>query len=103
MLTIAGVMSPLEKDEIEVVLSTLEKSLPALADTAVSRILPVLKHLQREVGDGLVSVESAKLPGVPFRHVQGNHATIIRNLDNASDRIPPAIPIILDELESLQP
>ena len=49
-------------------------------------------------GDGLVSLESASLPGVPLTRVSGNHLSIIRNLSTGSARVPPAVPIVLQLL-----
>jgi len=46
-------------------------------------------------GDMLVSLSSAKLVGVPFYRVSGNHLSIIRNVSKNSERIPPAVPLVL--------
>jgi pimeloyl-ACP methyl ester carboxylesterase len=51
------------------------------------------------LGDGLVSVESTQLEGIDHMTVQGTHLTMIRNLTADSDRIPPAVPIIVDRLK----
>jgi pimeloyl-ACP methyl ester carboxylesterase len=55
----------------------------------------------RQVGDGMVNFESAKIEGLPFVTVDGNHTTIIRNLTETSARVPPAIPVILARLQKL--
>ena len=55
---------------------------------------------QEDIGDGLVSLDSAKLEGVPFEVVSGNHLSMIRNVTESSQRIPPAIPIITKLLKS---
>lgn len=60
------------------------------------RVAPLAERL----GDGLVSLASARLPGVPLHRVQGNHLSIIRNLAADDDREPPAIPIVLDLLSA---
>jgi pimeloyl-ACP methyl ester carboxylesterase len=52
------------------------------------------------LGDGLVSVNSARLDGVPLIRVPGNHFTMIRNLIRSSTRIPPAVPVILDLMKA---
>lgn len=52
------------------------------------------------VGDGLVSLESARLPGVPLHRVPGNHLSIIRNVRAESTRVPPAVPLVLSLLEN---
>lgn len=100
MLIIAGVMSPPEKDELKLLFNKLLQALPGSTQPTVSRIFPAVKKIQNEVGDGLVSVASARLAGVPFRQVQGTHVSIIRNLGKESERTPPAIPIIVKELEN---
>ena len=53
------------------------------------------------LGDGCVSIESAKLKGVDdFSLVTGNHLSMVVRIGpaKADDRIPPAIPIVLDRL-----
>lgn len=55
---------------------------------------------QEEIGDTLVSLDSAMLDGIPFEVVSGNHLSMIRNVTESSQRIPPAIPIITKRLES---
>ena len=61
----------------------------------LSRSLIDMTH---ELGDGLVTVDSTRLAGVEHITVDGNHLTIIRNPTESSDRIPPAVPIIIDRL-----
>ena len=51
------------------------------------------------LGDGLVSVESTRLDGVPHQTVDGTHLSMIRNITAGSQRIPPAVPIIVDRLK----
>ena len=48
---------------------------------------------------GLVTVESTRLAGVPHRTVDGTHLSMIRNITSGSRRIPPAVPIIIDQLK----
>ena len=55
---------------------------------------------QEEIGDTLVSLDSARLEDVPFETVSGNHMSMIRNVTEASDRMPPAIPVIISLLEN---
>jgi len=52
----------------------------------------------RTIGDGLVSVDSAILEGIPLTIVRGSHLTMIRNILTSSRRIPPAVPIVLEML-----
>jgi hypothetical protein len=51
------------------------------------------------LGDGLVTVESARLEGVPHRIVSGTHLSMIRNITINNPRVPPAVPIIIDHLK----
>ena len=44
------------------------------------------------LGDGLVTVESTRLEGVPHVTVDGTHLSIIRNIAKNSQRVPPAVP-----------
>ena len=61
-----------------------------------------LQSLSDGVGDGVVSIESARLAGVDdFVTVEGNHLSMIRNVTASSTRLPPAIPIVLDRLDSV--
>jgi hypothetical protein len=46
-----------------------------------------------------VTVESTRLPGVPHRTVDGTHLSMIRNISSDSRRMPPAVPIIVEQLK----
>jgi pimeloyl-ACP methyl ester carboxylesterase len=52
------------------------------------------------LGDGLVSVGSASLQEVPLTRVKGSHFTMIRNVTRDSNRVPPAVAVILRLLEN---
>lgn len=97
MLVIAGIMSPVDKIEVEEFLRGLRASVPGRVQPPQG-LESAINNMIDEVGDGLVSVESAKLPGIPLVQVQGTHLTIIRNLGRNTTRIPPAVPVILGEL-----
>ena len=97
MLVIAGVMSPVEKNEVADFLQGLRVSVAGLMQLPQG-LESIITSMIDEVGDGLVSVESATLPGVPLVQVPGTHLTIIRNLGRSRSRVPPAVPVILDEL-----
>jgi len=56
--------------------------------------------IKEMLGDGLVSLNAAKLHDVPVIRVPGTHFSMIRNLVRSSTRVPAAIPVILDLLES---
>jgi hypothetical protein len=51
-------------------------------------------------GDGLVSASSAQLEKVPFFQVPGNHLTMVRNLFRSSERVPPAVPLVIRLLDA---
>jgi hypothetical protein len=55
--------------------------------------------LTQGLGDGLVTVESTRLEGVPHRTVDGTHLSMIRNITSDSRRVPPAVPLIIDQLK----
>ena len=98
MLVIAGTMSPWQKNEIENFAHNLKIKLPEDSRIAVKEMENVLLLVSNEIGDGLVSVRSAQLSDVPLRIVQGTHLSMIRNITADSQRIPPAIPIIIEQL-----
>jgi len=90
---IAGVIADTERKSIR---EGLTASFDAeMLPDAVDSILEM-------IGDGLVSLESAKLQGVPLTVVNGTHLSMIRNLSAASQRLPPAIPVVMEILESHQ-
>lgn len=97
MLVIAGIMSPVEKNEVAGFLQDLRASVPDLVQPPHG-LESMINSMIDEVGDGLVSVESATLPGVPLVQVAGTHLTMIRTLGKNSSRVPPAVPVILKEL-----
>lgn len=103
MLVIAGTMNPWQKNEIEDFAHNLKVKLPEDTRVAVKEMENVLLLASNEVGDGLVSVRSAQLSGVPLRIVQGTHLSMIRNITAGSQRIPPAIPIIMKQLHRALP
>ena len=74
-----------------------------IAETVSAEAGLQLAPLAERLGDGLVSLESARLDGVPLYRVEGTHLSIVRNLDAGSDRVPPAIPIVLDLLAEDDP
>jgi hypothetical protein len=55
--------------------------------------------LTHGLGDGLVTVESTRLEGVPHRTVDGTHLSMIRNITSDNRRIPPAVPTIIEQLK----
>jgi pimeloyl-ACP methyl ester carboxylesterase len=98
MLVIAGVAGPWSESQINRWISDLRREAPEDQQSGLSDLGASLVSLTRGLGDGLVSVESSRLEGVDHLSVDGTHLTMIRNLTEGSERIPPAVPIILDRL-----
>ena len=96
MLVVAGVMSPKRNQEIKALARRLDQRLPDAAQGSARKMSAVLIAMTEQIGDGLVSVDSARLSGVPLKTVQGSHLSMIRNLTPESQRVPPAIPAILE-------
>lgn len=98
LVVIAGVIGHIEKKRIQDTLSRYFERLPADTADSIMRAGDLVEGILQRVGDGLVTVESARLEGAEFHLVEGTHLSIIRNVLETSDRIPPAVPIILREL-----
>jgi hypothetical protein len=98
-LIIAGITSPWNTDEINHWLDNLRQKLPDDRKKQVDALGNYMISMTRELGDGLVSVESTRLEGVPHQTVEGTHLSIIRNVTKSNRRIPPAVPIIIDRLK----
>jgi pimeloyl-ACP methyl ester carboxylesterase len=99
MMSIAGMMSPVQKKEFQVFIQNLGDELQGNARDTVKKMEDILISASEKIGDGLVSVDSARLPDIPFRIVPGTHLSIIRNILADSERIAPSIPIIIDQLK----
>ncbi|MHC4107686.1 MAG: hypothetical protein ACYSTY_06335, partial [Planctomycetota bacterium] len=104
--SVAGHVSPVDEEQLK---EMLEQG-KALADRddvpgwvrTLSKSLNsgLLGAAVRKLGDGTVSIDSAKLEGVEdFVVIAADHIGMIVNVA-PSDRTPPAIPIILDRLEA---
>ena len=99
----AGQLSPVSEAD----LASLADRVKALArsmgmeDSAGSRLATsMFQEAVRGIGDGVVSIESARLPDVDDTIVvEGNHLSMIVNVFR-SDSTPPAIPIVLERLAS---
>jgi hypothetical protein len=100
MLVIAGVASPWTEEEIDEWVDGLRDDAAEDEVEALDELARALVSLTRGVGDGLVSVESTRLEGVEHRTVDGTHLTMIRNLLATSERVPPAVPIIVERLST---
>lgn len=98
-LIIAGVTSPWDQEELTGLLDTYSQKLPGISSQDLDAVKTAVASMTDGLGDGLVSVESTKLPGIPHMTVKGTHLTMIRNVTNDSERTPPAIPIIMKQLQ----
>ncbi|MBW2436490.1 MAG: alpha/beta fold hydrolase [Deltaproteobacteria bacterium] len=100
MLIIAGVTSPWKESDINRWVRDVRPKVPEEQQKWVDEFGHNMIALTHGLGDGLVTVESTRLEGVPHRTVDGTHLSMIRNMTTRSRRIPPAVPIIIDQLTS---
>ena len=100
MLIIAGITSPWKESDIHRWVSDLRKNVSNDKQKWVDELGKNMIALTHGLGDGLVTVESTRLEGVPHRTVEGTHLSMIRNITSDSQRIPPAVPIIVDYLKA---
>jgi len=96
---IAGVIGAWDANEIEEWIGLLTANLPNEKQKLADALQGWLEQTAAELGDGLVTVASSKLPGVPHEIVPGTHLSIIRNLTLDSTRVPPAVPMILEKID----
>lgn len=96
MLVIAGIATPWGEDEIDSLALSLQEHAPEKMIPMISDLKRILQSMTNGLGDGLVTVDSARLEEVPLLTVPGTHISIIRNLTKSSQKIPPAVPIIID-------
>jgi pimeloyl-ACP methyl ester carboxylesterase len=99
MLIIAGIVTPLDDEEIGLFTESLRENLPYNTHDILNGLENALRSATHGLGDGLVTVSSTKLDGVPHQTVHGTHLTIIRNHSTKSVRVPPAVPIIVEHLK----
>ena len=102
MLIIAGVSSPWNEQDIHNWVEDIQQNVPGAHQEQVNALGTYLISMTHGLGDGLVTVESTRLEGVPHLTVDGTHLSIIRNLSKNSQRVPPAVPIIVDQLSKKQ-
>lgn len=99
MLIIAGITSPWNESDIKSWVNNVRKNVSAEQQQWVDELGENMISMTHGLGDGLVTVESTRLEGVPHRTVKGTHLSMIRNVNKSSQRIPPAVPIIVDRLQ----
>jgi pimeloyl-ACP methyl ester carboxylesterase len=98
MFIIAGISSPWQEDDINSMVDDIHLKVPEDQHELVGNIGEYMISMTHDLGDGLVTVESARLEGIPLRTVEGTHLSMIRNITISSKRIPPAVPIIIEYL-----
>ncbi|KPJ77572.1 MAG: hypothetical protein AMJ54_07490 [Deltaproteobacteria bacterium SG8_13] len=101
LLVIAGIASPWSDQQIDDFIANLHGRSPVESDSMIADLKRSLASLTNNLGDGLVTVDSTRLEGVEHRTVKGNHASMIRNLAKSSERVPAAVPVIVDFLEQV--
>lgn len=96
---IAGVASPISQSQLAQ-MARLTASEPDTAKRRTrERLRSALASLAEGVGDGCVSLQSARLEGIEdVVVVPGNHLSTVRNVRRSSRRIPPAIPLVLQRI-----
>ena len=99
MLIIAGMTSPWKEDDISRMVINLQQKVSDDQQKWIDDISEYMLSMINGLGDGLVTVESTRLEGVPHRIVDGTHLSMIRNITKSNPRVPPAVPIIVDELK----
>jgi len=99
MLIIAGITAPWSETDIDYLLSTIDEKVGRDISKELEKISSIMKSMSNGLGDGLVTVESARLDNVPFFTVPGTHLSMIRNVTMDNDRVPPAVPIIVKQLK----
>jgi len=99
MLIIAGITAPWSETDIDYLLSTIDEKVGRDISKELEKISSIMKSMSNGLGDGLVTVESARLDNVPFFTVPGTHLSMIRNVTMDNDRVPPAVPIIVNQLK----
>lgn len=99
MLSIAGISIPWKEKEIDDMMNKLRQKVGEDQPEWIDDIREYMMTMTHGVGDGLVRVESTRLEGVRHRTVDGTHLSMIRNIRKDSPRVPPAVPIIVDELK----
>jgi pimeloyl-ACP methyl ester carboxylesterase len=99
MLIIAGITSPWNESDINRWVSNVRQNVSAEQQEWVDDLGENMISMTHGLGDGLVTVESTRLEGVPHRTVEGTHLSMIRNVTKSSHRIPPAVPIIIHRLK----
>lgn len=95
MLSIAGVVSPWDRTDIDRSVDPDRDAAPAPGQKMPAMLAAFFESMSDGLGDGLVTVESTRLDGIDHQTVRGTHLSMIRNISAESRRIPPAVPLIV--------
>ena len=101
LLIIAGIISPWDGQEFNRFFKSIGNDIPTTQLKMLADLKASLESMRDGLGDGLVTVESSRLDGIEYRTVRGTHLSMIRNVTKQSERIPPAIPIIIEALQQI--
>ncbi|UCG12901.1 MAG: acetyltransferase, partial [Deltaproteobacteria bacterium] len=97
-LIIAGITSPWSPSDISRWLNKIRQKASEERQKQIDAFGAFMISMTHGLGDGLVTVESTRLKGIPHLTVEGNHLSMIRNITKGSRRTPPAVPIIVNSL-----
>ena len=100
MLIIAGITAPWSENDISLWLGDIAEKVGGDRSAEFEKVGNFMKSMSNGLGDGLVTLESARLDDIPLLTVHGTHLSMIRNISMDSERIPPAIPLILNRLSN---
>jgi hypothetical protein len=97
---VAGLVSPLPENERAAATELWRRRLPGLLQGPIDQIEGQVMDVVNGLGDGVVSLDSTRLPGVEdHTTVRGNHIAILCGGGSP----PPAVPIILERVERTWP
>lgn len=99
MLIIAGIITPWNERDIAQWVDRLRSDSSGDHQEEFGALAGYITSMTYGLGDGLVTVESTRLKGVPHRTVSGTHLSMIRNIAADNPRVPPAVPIIVDHVK----
>ncbi len=100
LTVIAGIMTAQERLHLDGISKKIRSYFPTSARKIAEKVEILLLTTSNQIGDGLVPLESARLADVPLLTVQGTHLSMIRNIRPESQRVPPAVPLIIKQLQN---
>lgn len=98
MMILAGITAPWDESDITYWLSNIGEKVGPERSDELKKVGRFMQSMSNGLGDGLVTLESARLDDVPLFTVNGTHLSMIRNVSLDSVRVPPAIPLIIERL-----